>query len=221
MDKKQLNLISFFDVDHTITKRSTAGVYGLLAVKKGVFPVSCLFSVPKHFLSYRYSGMNNKDYLVKDVPFISGLKKEILDELADENFKKVKKYIYADAEKHIKSNQDAGSLVVLATSSVDIIIRPLAEYFGIKDVIATKIETENGLCTGRFSGTPVFRDEKAKRVSSFAAEKNTPLSSCCFYSDSIHDLPLLSMVGSPVTVNPDYMLKRKAKKAGWPVLHFT
>lgn len=39
---------------------------------------------------------------------------------------------------------------------------------------------------------------------------------CWAYSDSRHDIPLLSLVGNPVVVNPDQGLAAHARAAGWP-----
>jgi len=39
-----------------------------------------------------------------------------------------------------------------------------------------------------------------------------------FYSDSINDLPLLSLVRRPVAVNPDMRLAAVAAERGWLVL---
>jgi phosphoserine phosphatase len=41
-----------------------------------------------------------------------------------------------------------------------------------------------------------------------------------FYSDSYTDIPLFEYCGNPVAVNPDRILKRKAKKLGWKILKF-
>ena len=39
-----------------------------------------------------------------------------------------------------------------------------------------------------------------------------------FYSDSLNDLPLLSVVSHPVAVNPDATLREHALTQGWPIL---
>ncbi len=38
------------------------------------------------------------------------------------------------------------------------------------------------------------------------------------YADSIHDLPLLMLVGHPVAVNPDQGLLKEAKLRGWEII---
>jgi phosphoserine phosphatase len=36
----------------------------------------------------------------------------------------------------------------------------------------------------------------------------------------VNDLPLLTLVGNPIVVNPDKVLKRYADAAGWDILRF-
>jgi hypothetical protein len=46
------------------------------------------------------------------------------------------------------------------------------------------------------------------------------LSRCAAYSDSTNDLPMLSLVGHPVAVNPDSDLKHVAREKGWEIRDF-
>jgi phosphoserine phosphatase len=66
----------------------------------------------------------------------------------------------------------------------------------------------------------VFRDTKRVKVLEHIERAGfTPLQ-CSFYSDSIHDLPLLEVVGSPVAANPDGRLRKEARSRGWQVRVF-
>ena len=49
-------------------------------------------------------------------------------------------------------------------------------------------------------------------------KKMTDFERSYFYSDSLNDLPLLSLVSNPVAVDPDSTLRTYAKSAGWPIL---
>jgi phosphoserine phosphatase len=108
--------------------------------------------------------------------------------------------------------------VVLATSSLDFIVAPLAVHLGVRDVIATTLEFRDDVCTGRVQGRPLFRGEKQRRVLDFIAAAGEDPVRCSFHSDSIYDLPLLEAVGEPVAVNPDFRLRRFARRRGWPVI---
>ena len=110
---------------------------------------------------------------------------------------------------------------MLATSSVDFIVAPLAAYLDVNGVLATNLEFSDGACTGRFDGLPMFRREKKERVLAFLAEHAIDPRDCSFYSDSIYDLPLLESVGRPVAMNPDFRLRRVARRRGWPIMRVT
>jgi len=45
-----------------------------------------------------------------------------------------------------------------------------------------------------------------------------PIADCWAYSDSRNDIPLLSLVGHRVVVNPDSRLAKHARALGWPIL---
>ncbi len=53
-----------------------------------------------------------------------------------------------------------------------------------------------------------------------AQAEGLDLARCSAYSDSINDLPLLSLVGHPVAVNPDSALKAEARDRGWEIRDF-
>src|SRR5208282_6621511 len=108
--------------------------------------------------------------------------------------------------------------IVLATSSLDFIVRPLADYIGAESVLASGLELEDGRCTGRLAGAALFGAAKRDAVLAFARSRGVALADCAFYSDSIHDLPLLLEVGEPVAVAPDRRLRREARSRGWPIL---
>lgn len=212
--------IDFFDVDHTILRGSSPRHYIVLGVKLGLFPRKSLLKIPVFYLRYRLTEMNSQKTFQRDFPGLAGTERTYLEEVAHICFeRKLKDDVYHEARDLIASLKEQGRTVVLATSSVDIIVKPLAEWLGT-GLIASTIEFENGLSTGRFLDGPVFRD--AKRIKVLEAIERTgftPLQ-CSFYSDSIHDVPLLEVVGHPVAANPDRRLRKEARSRGWQVRVF-
>jgi phosphoserine phosphatase len=61
---------------------------------------------------------------------------------------------------------------------------------------------------------------KAVAVRAIAEAEGLDLNRCWAYSDSHNDIPLLSMVGHPVAINPDSKLRRHAREHNWPVYDF-
>ena len=159
--------------------------------------------------------------LNRELPGLRGKRQEYLEALSEECFQAgMKDDIYPGAVALIEKLKGEGRKVVLATSSIDLIVRPLAEHLGITDIIASSFEFVDGECTGRFAGTPIFKYEKMRLVIDFIQKNSAARSDCSFYSDSIHDLPLLEVIGIPVAVNPDFRLRRVAWKKRWEIIRF-
>jgi HAD superfamily hydrolase (TIGR01490 family) len=189
----------------------------------GLLPLSFYFSLPYYYLKYRVGG-----------PFFGDLDKELFGrgfpELKDKSVGEIEKIslrgfekglindIFPQALELIRDLRMRGRKVLLATSSIDIIIRPVAEYLGVDDIIATRLEFINGICTGRFLSAPLFGEEKKRRVVEYVESLDIALDNCAFYSDSFHDLPLLEAVGRPVAVNPDKRLRKIARRRNWDIL---
>ncbi|HET9347879.1 MAG TPA: haloacid dehalogenase-like hydrolase, partial [Arthrobacter sp.] len=77
-----------------------------------------------------------------------------------------------------------------------------------------------GSYTGRLVGDILHGPAKAVAVQAMAEAEGLDLARCWAYSDSRNDIPLLSMVGHPVAINPDSGLRRHARDNNWPVYDF-
>ena len=133
---------------------------------------------------------------------------------------RIKNEIYADARARIRNLKALGEDIALVSASVDVVIRPLADYLGLSHVVCTSIEFEDGVATGRSRNPVCFGEEKRRQALAFLESQGVEPEHCSFYSDSYHDLPLLASVGSPVVVNPDVRLRRAALNNDWPILTF-
>jgi phosphoserine phosphatase len=58
---------------------------------------------------------------------------------------------------------------------------------------------------------------KAEAVLALAEREGLDLTRCTAYSDSANDLPMLSLVGTAVAVNPDTELRAIARARGWVI----
>ncbi len=213
--------VAFFDVDHTITRKSTARRYAVHAAKSGFFPFRTLLSIPVHYLSYRFGNMKT-NLFTREFDFLRGISYDDMVRLARETFDLyIKADIYQGAEALIRRLKEEGQEIVLATSSIEVIIRPLAEYLKVSHTIASRLEFVNGVSTGRFLEYPNFGEEKKQRVLEFLEKQGISLEDSSFYSDSKHDRPLLESAGKAVAVHPDRTLKRIARQMGWEIINFS
>lgn len=210
-----------FDVDHTITKNITSMSYLLLLIKNKIFSPSILLQVLYICMNYKYGRMADSHF-DRSFEELEGVDKNFLDDLAIKNFNNMmaKQAVFLDAKRYIDHLKTTNKKVILATSSIETIIRPLADYLGVDDMIASKFAFKDGKCLGHFDGIPVFREEKKRKVLEYVRNNNIDLAQSSFYSDSIHDAPLFREVGNPVAVNPDIRLTFYARKNGWPILKF-
>ncbi len=209
-----------FDVDHTITRRSTGRRYVAAAIKMNVVQRRVLFSLINVSLRYRI-GKLSATHINRDFPALVGIEQTLMEEVAERAFEeRIRDDVFPKALSFIKELQSRGERIAIATSSFDIIVKPLTEYLGISMVISSSIEFVDGLCTGKFIDTPAFYHEKKAKVLRFLEAEGIAPDSCSFYSDSIYDLPLMEAVGNPVPTNPDILLARHAKRMGWRVLKF-
>ena len=210
---------NFFDVDYTIIRGSSGPMFVAKAVREGLFPARTLIYVPFFFLQY-YVGVLEADSRDWHFSVLAGRSRQELEAVCGATYAAIKNRVFPQARRLIAELQKNGRTVVLATSSLDLIVRPLADDLGIEDVIATSLEFDGDLCTGRFVEGPLLKEKKKEKVYDYLRNRGADWGDCSFYSDSVNDLALLSAVAEPVVVNPDRRLRRIAARNGWRILKF-
>ena len=209
----------FFDVDHTIISGSSGPLFVRKGVQRGLFPPLTMLYIPFFFLQY-YIGTLEADSRDWHFSILSGRSRQELEEVSRYNFQNLKVKIYPEVRRLIKELQGQGREVVLATSSLELIVRPLAEELDIKEVVATTLEFVDDRCTGRFAEGPLLKERKKEKVHEFIRSRKVGWQECAFYTDSVNDLALLESVADPIAVNPDRSLRRIASRRGWRILKF-
>lgn len=118
----------------------------------------------------------------------------------------------------LNKHRDANDVLVIITATNDFITRPIADLLGIETLIATQAEFTNNKYTGRVLGTPCYQNGKVTRLNQWLSSQQIDMQGSYFYSDSINDLPLLSLVEHPIAVTPDNKLRAHAQDADWPII---
>lgn len=135
----------------------------------------------------------------------------------------VEKRITPQARALVRQHQEAGDEVVIVTATNEFVTRPIAQAFGVSELIAIELARDaTGLPTGEIQGTPSFREGKVARVEQWLSQRGLSwdrVACSTFYSDSINDLPLLEKVSVPVATNPDDTLRTIAQERGWRTLN--
>ena len=125
----------------------------------------------------------------------------------------------------VQGHQQAGDLVAIVTATNEFVTRPIADAFGVEELIAIDLVRDaQGEFTGDILGTPSFREGKVTRVEAWLAARNLGWQDVetTFYSDSMNDLPLLDIATHAVATNPDARLRALATErgleCGWRIL---
>jgi len=118
----------------------------------------------------------------------------------------------------IERSRRLGFRQVVVTGALDISVAPLLAHLGISDYGANRLEFVDGVATGRLVPPILASATKAAWIRQFAAREGIDLNASHGYSDSMSDLPMLSVVGHPVAVNPGPRLRTLAGEQRWPVL---
>lgn len=216
---------AFFDVDNTLIQGSSLIVFAQGLFRKKFFTLNEIAPVVWKQLKFKISGSENADDVAQGrqqaLEFIKGrsveelvdLCEEIVDRtMADKTWPGTKQL----ADMHIA----AGHQVWLVTATPVQLAQILAQRFGFTGAIGTVPEARDGKFTGRLVGDILHGPGKRHAVAALASIEKLDLSRCTAYSDSINDLPMLSMVGTAVAVNPDYKLRKEAVERGWEVRDF-
>jgi HAD superfamily hydrolase (TIGR01490 family) len=123
----------------------------------------------------------------------------------------------------VRSHRAQGDQIALVTATNEFVTAPIAEAFGIADLIAIRLERgAGGTITGRIDGVPSYREGKVTRVEQWLAARGQGWSDferTSVYSDSTNDLPLLERATHPVATNPSPALEAIARERGWPILN--
>ena len=97
------------------------------------------------------------------------------------------------------------------------LLEVLRNRLGLTGALGTVSEIEDGVYTGRLVGSALHGKAKADAVRALADREGLDLVRCAAYSDSANDVPMLSIVGRAVAVNPDGALRKHARAVGWEI----
>ncbi|HEV2241730.1 MAG TPA: HAD-IB family hydrolase, partial [Streptosporangiaceae bacterium] len=216
---------AFFDVDNTLMRGASIYHFARGLAARKMFGPRDLARMTWGQLYFRFRGAENSDHIdaarQAALAFVAGhsvadivrLGEEIYDDsMADR--------IWEGARELTQRHLNAGQRVWLVTATPVELASILARRLGLTGALGTVAETVDGVYTGRLVGGLLHGEAKAAAVRALAAREGLDLARCAAYSDSVNDLPMLTLVGHPNAVNPDMALRAEARSRGWPVHDF-
>lgn len=213
---------AFFDLDRTLLSGASAHVVSRVLRETGVVNRN----IPGESLLYQVFetfGENLPSMVLgrQAVLAMKGHSREVVRAAAETAAPDLVAMVQPYASKVMDEHRANGLKVVLATTTPRDLIEPFAHLMGFDAVIATTYAVDgDGAYTGELDGVYVWSRGKRDAVKSWANDNNIDLAGSFAYSDSVFDEPLLTSVGNPVCVNPDWRLRLMAAARRWPVTHF-
>ena len=213
---------AFFDLDRTLLQGGTGPHLSRAMVDLGLVPRS-LPGQGLLFKTFDVLGENLASiFLARQATLVArGKDSQSFDDAATTAATVIAELVHPFALALIEQHKAEGRPVVMATTTPEHLIKPLADLLGFDHVLATRYGTrEDGRFDGSIRGPFVWSTGKLAAVRHFAAQHDIDLRESFAYSDSIFDLPLLQAVGQPAAVNPDPRLALYAVARRWPIVHF-
>lgn len=215
-------ILAFFDVDNTLMRGASVYYVGKAAFRKGLISWRDIMLFGWHQFRFLAVGENrNHMSAARDraLSLVGGHTEAGLIALAEEIYDRdIAPKLWTETVALAHAHLEKGHEVWLITATPQLVATVIAERLGLTGALGTKVEALDGVFTGDLDGHVLHGDEKAAVALTFADTKGATLGDCWAYSDSSNDIPLLTVVGNRVVVNPDAKLQAHAEQQGWEVL---
>ncbi len=215
--------LALFDLDHTLLPIDSDYSWGQFTLDIGWCDPGHFKARNDEFFAHYQAGTLDVHAYVRFATEAIRLRGEQAALAAREEFLRrvIEPAIRPQALDLVTRHRDAGEQVVIVTATNEFVTRPIADRFGVQELIAVNLQRDaGGWITGEIDGVPSMRDGKVTRMAQWLAGRGATWDDvdATFYSDSLNDLPLLEAVRHPVATNPDARLRRIAAERGWRIL---
>ena len=216
---------AFFDVDNTLMRGASIYHFARGLAARKMFGPRDLAKMAVGQMMFRIRGAEDADRIdaarQAALAFVAGHKVADITSLGEEIYDDtMADRIWEGARELTQAHLAAGQRVWLVTATPVELAEILARRLGLTGALGTVAETSDGMYTGRLVGGLLHGEAKAAAIRALAGREGLELSECSAYSDSLNDLPMLSLVGHPNAVNPDAQLRALARQRQWPIHDF-
>ncbi len=211
--------IAAFDLDKTILEVNSSILVVKDSLKKGFLGKRDLLRAVFYSLVYQFDLQDPNKIIAKMMKWLKGLKEAQVEELIHQHtipelYNRFRPEVLEAIEEH-RSN---GARLLLLSSAMPYLCEPIASHLKLDDVLCSRLESVNGVFTGKSNRKLVFGKEKAVRMKEYCDAHNFDLDSAWYYGDAFTDRFILNAVGHPVCVKPEYKLRSMARRKGWNII---
>jgi HAD superfamily hydrolase (TIGR01490 family) len=213
-------VVAAFDVDGTLVETNVVEYFLWMRLKAQplqdwpAFMAQMLRKGPRWLFLERRSRAEFQRSFYREY---AGLDVEEMRRLGEEALHAVTlRRIYPDGIRRIREHKRAGHRVLLLTGALDVVVEPLAALLEV-EVDCAHLLVKDGRLTGDLQSPPPAGEARSTLLEEYARATSVTLEESFAYADSLSDLPMLEIVGTPVVVNPDPRLSQLAGQRGWRV----
>ncbi len=212
--------LALFDLDNTLLGGDSDYLWGCFLVEHGIVEAERYEAENQRFYDQYLAGtLDIHEFLRFQAQPLTRYSASELNRWREEFLReKIEPILLPKAWDLLQQHRDRRDQLVIITATPSFITAPIAERYGVNELLATELERVDGTFTGRVSGTPCFQAGKVERLQAWLRTHRADLNDSWFYSDSHNDLPLLERVTHPVAVDPDDKLRALADTRGWPII---
>jgi fatty acyl-CoA reductase len=218
--KDRSDVLAVFDVDGTLVETNVVEYFLWMRLRAQpvdewpAFMAQMLREAPRWLYLERRSRAEFQRSFYREY---DGLDYAVMKQLGREALDAVTlRRIYPEGMRRIREHKRAGHRVLLLTGALDVVVEPLAELLDV-EVDCAHLLVKEGRLTGDLQSPPPAGEARATLLEEYAARNGIVLSESFAYADSLSDLGMLELVGTPVAVNPDARLSQVAGQRGWRV----
>ena len=206
--------LAIFDLDHTLLNGDSDYLWGEYMVANQIVDKAEYQLENQAFLrDYQRGQLDNDRYLQFALKPLTQHPIERLYNWRSDYVKNwIEPIIATGAPALLKQHREQGDTLIIVSATNLFITEPIAELLTIPHILSTEPEIVDNRYTGRYLGTPTYKEGKVVALNAWLEDSEYSLDDSYFYSDSINDLPLLEQVLTPVAVNPDEALSAIAEE---------
>jgi HAD superfamily hydrolase (TIGR01490 family) len=212
--------LALFDLDNTLLDGDSDFLWGCFLAERGIVDGESYQAQNQRFYDQYLAGsLDIREFLRFQLKPLASHPRCQLEAWREHYLhEKIDPILLPKARDLLQQHREHGDRLVIITATNRFITAPIAQRYGVTDLLATEPEIIDGEYTGEVTGTPCFRDGKVIRLAEWLVRHREQLDGSYFYSDSHNDLPLLERVEHPVAVDPDDRLRAHATRHHWPII---
>jgi HAD superfamily hydrolase (TIGR01490 family) len=213
--------LAIFDLDDTLINGDSASLFLQFLVNKGIADASMLDKEDELMQAYHQGLLQMEDYMSFTLEALKGRSiDEVGQWVADFIEQMIAPIVFAEARLVIAKHYAQGDRVLIISATGDHIVGPIARFLGVADCLSIELESRSDLYTGQTRGVLTYQQGKVLRLQEWLQKEGGSLVGSSGYSDSINDVPLLSVVEHAYAVNPSSTLGDLAVQRGWSSLRW-